>query len=58
MSSGTVMIDSTTVSLVRMISMLTIAGTAAMSAPGSVTRVIVSNGVMPTLAAAFNTGAT
>ena len=35
MSSGTVMMDSTTVSLVRMISMLTIAGTAAMSAPAA-----------------------
>ena len=32
--------------------MLTIAGTAAMSAPGSMTRIIMSNGVMPTLTAA------
>ena len=46
------MIDSTTVSFDRMISMLTIAGTAAMSAPGSMTRTIVSTGAMPTLTAA------
>ncbi len=35
-----------------MISILTIDGTAAMSAPGSMTRSIVSNGAMPTLTAA------
>ena len=52
MSSGTVMIDNTTVSFERMISMLTIEGTAAMRAPGSRTRIIVSNGGMPTLTAA------
>ena len=52
MSSGTVMIDRTTVSFDRMISMLTIDGTAAISAAGSVTRISVSNGAMPTLIAA------
>ena len=35
-----------------MISMLTIEGTAAISAAGSVTRISVSNGAMPTLVAA------
>ena len=52
MSSGTVMIDRTTVSFDRMISMLTIGGTAAISAAGSATRMSVSNGAMPTLIAA------
>ena len=46
------MIDSTTVSFDRMMSILTIDGTAAMSAPGSITRTIVSNGAIPTLTAA------
>ena len=46
------MIDSTTVSFDRMISMFTIEGTAAISAPGSMTRIIVSNGAMPMLTAA------
>ena len=46
------MIDSTTVSFDSTISMLTIAGTAAISAAGSSTRTSVSNLVIPTLLAA------
>ena len=52
MSSGTVMIESTTVSFDMTISVLTIGGAAATSAIGRRTRKRISNGLMPTLIAA------